>query len=148
MRIFDGTNSSLVHFARHGTDKALGVIRGRFSFSTEELLEIFNPTVDKIVEGCLQWIEKERVPYLILCGGLADQPYLRKRLKDALEPMGTELIIPDEPWWVFLSFTIRMISLSCRFPTLVPCNYPFNLILRKYVVTDCPKRQIFVRLLL
>lgn len=80
---------------------ALGVARGRFSLTTSDLINIFKPVVDEVVQLVQEQIKaassKARVKAVLLVGGFGASVYLREKLQESLGS-NIKVLQPPHAW--------------------------------------------------
>lgn len=78
------------------SELSLGINKGKIAVSTKDLKNIFDLVTEQIIRSCFGSIIKQRAKYVVLVGGFAESPYVRKALKKALEDYGVEIIRIDD----------------------------------------------------
>ncbi|KIM20653.1 hypothetical protein M408DRAFT_333864 [Serendipita vermifera MAFF 305830] len=84
---FDGMMDE--HVLRFGSvrdsEPSLGINKGKIAVSAEDLRDVFNAVTNQIVSSCFRSLTEQKAKYVILVGGFAESPYVRRALSKALE---------------------------------------------------------------
>ncbi|CAE6485294.1 unnamed protein product [Rhizoctonia solani] len=82
--------------ARYLTDSTLRVRRGTMTLPGALVKSFFDPCIQEVLKGVDQQIQGIHAPFILLLGGLGDNPYLRQEFKKRYEPQGSSLPLPGD----------------------------------------------------
>ncbi|KIM20154.1 hypothetical protein M408DRAFT_148427 [Serendipita vermifera MAFF 305830] len=71
----------------------IGIEKGRITLSSDELQSIFHPVTEQILDSCLQTLIDQGTKHVILVGGFAESPYVRKVLSRAIKNNNMQAIV-------------------------------------------------------
>ncbi|EJD39203.1 hypothetical protein AURDEDRAFT_91639 [Auricularia subglabra TFB-10046 SS5] len=93
-------DQSIIHFGRNGDNDPRRKIRmGRLTLPTADMRETFEKSVSAIVASVARALRRASVKCetVLLVGGFAESPYLRRALQERLESRGIQFVFSDEP---------------------------------------------------
>ncbi|KAF8695035.1 ATP binding, partial [Rhizoctonia solani] len=80
----------------HFNNTALGIRRGRMRLAGSTIKSFFKECLDKMTESVDQQLNGVDVSYILLIGELGDSPYIRRQFKERYEPLGLQIVTPDD----------------------------------------------------
>jgi hypothetical protein len=125
--LFDGTETrNIIPFASNAVnDKKYGIHRGRITLSLDELKQMFEGSIEATLASCWRLFAGQTVEVsinsrktstiIILCqnlmivGGFGESPYLRNRLREALDDDDILVTEMKEPGSVFFYLTYHQL---------------------------------------
>lgn len=98
-RLFDGQQeSNIITFgSRRDNDRDFGIIQGRLTLGKSEVASTFSFPIEKVLNSCKTLLKNRKVYHLLLVGGFGESPYLRRRLKEALNSLDVEVYSIEQP---------------------------------------------------
>lgn len=91
---FDGTMDeyNFRFGAVNANEPSRGINKGKISVSAEDLKRAFDVVTSQITASCFESLVNWKAKYVILVGGFAESPYLRKALWKALENCDIQIV--------------------------------------------------------
>lgn len=91
---FDGTRDeySLKFGSVKDNNPRLGINKGKITVSAKDLKRIFDSVTEQIVKSCFKSLIDQKAKYVILVGGFAESPYVRKALWRALDAHDIQVV--------------------------------------------------------
>ncbi|KIM20667.1 hypothetical protein M408DRAFT_333876, partial [Serendipita vermifera MAFF 305830] len=91
---FDGTMDeySLKFGSVRDNEPSIGINKGKITVSAKELTDVFDAVTRQIITSCFGSLEKQKAKYVILVGGFAESPYVRRALWKALERLDIQVV--------------------------------------------------------
>ncbi|KIM20152.1 hypothetical protein M408DRAFT_334110 [Serendipita vermifera MAFF 305830] len=74
-------------------EPSIGVQKGRIALSSDELRPIFDSVTDQILRSCIGTLISQGTKHVVLVGGFAESPYVRKVLWKALRDKNMQTIM-------------------------------------------------------
>ncbi|PVF92761.1 hypothetical protein CPB86DRAFT_877647 [Serendipita vermifera] len=98
-RLFGGSlPSNVIHFGRNSdNDREHGILKGKLTLSNEEIASTFEESIRRTVQNCIKILGNQTTRHLLLVGGFGESPYLRTKITEEFRPLGTEVIVVDQP---------------------------------------------------
>jgi molecular chaperone DnaK (HSP70) len=85
-------------------DAVRGISDGEISITPEDMIDIFEPTIQKtydLIDGQIkqaQQSSKVKLKYIFMVGGFSESPYVYSKIKEFVETKGLKIIRPAYAW--------------------------------------------------
>ncbi|CAG8593924.1 9809_t:CDS:2, partial [Acaulospora colombiana] len=91
-RLFGGSlPSNIIHFGRNSdNDREHSILKGKLTLTNEEISSTFEESIARTVQSCMKILGNQRTRF-------GESPHLRTRITDEFRPLGTEVIVVDQP---------------------------------------------------
>ncbi|KIM26377.1 hypothetical protein M408DRAFT_330568 [Serendipita vermifera MAFF 305830] len=91
---FDGTKDE--YSLKFGTvrehEPKIGINNGKITVSGKKLTDIFDSIINQIIKSCFKSLVDQKTEHVILVGGFAESPYVRRALWKALKGHGIKIV--------------------------------------------------------